>query len=176
MEADPGDGRWWEAAFLGLERATTGLVWDEGVGDFKGVWTPAVAEVAAVQIVTTEAHDFDYNGRSEAEARRAAAKASHGGMEIAAAWSAQQRGQCDFLRDIFGNPCRPVTFNCGLPPCSVSSLAQTIYDEQAFNRMPELADALEVAGSTDAYILAHLRGSGPHVRGCWVVDLILGKS
>jgi hypothetical protein len=38
-----------------------------------------------------------------------------------------------------------------------------------------LADALEEAGCTDAAILSHLRGPGPHVRGCWVVDLLLGK-
>jgi len=42
--------------------------------------------------------------------------------------------------------------------------------------MPILADALEDAGCTDAAILEHCRGPGPHVRGCWVVDLILGKS
>ncbi len=41
--------------------------------------------------------------------------------------------------------------------------------------MPVLADALEDAGCADADILAHCRGHGPHVRGCWVVDLVLGK-
>jgi hypothetical protein len=54
-------------------------------------------------------------------------------------------------------------------------LAQGIYDERAFERLPILADALEDAGCTDAAILVHCRGPGPHVRGCWVVDLILGK-
>jgi hypothetical protein len=54
-------------------------------------------------------------------------------------------------------------------------LAEAIYEEQAFERMPILADALEEAGYRDPTILGHCRGSGPHVRGCWVVDLILGK-
>jgi hypothetical protein len=58
----------------------------------------------------------------------------------------------------------------------VGKLAQAIYDEQAFDRLPILADALEEAGCTDADILNHCRSGGEHVRGCWVVDLVLGKS
>jgi hypothetical protein len=54
-------------------------------------------------------------------------------------------------------------------------LAQGIYADRAFDRLPILADALEEAGCTDAVMLAHCRGPGPHVRGCWAVDLILGK-
>jgi hypothetical protein len=58
---------------------------------------------------------------------------------------------------------------------TVQKIAQAIYDERAFDRMPILADALEESGCTDADILAHCRQPGEHVRGCWVVDLILGK-
>jgi len=58
----------------------------------------------------------------------------------------------------------------------ISKLAQAIQADQAFERLPVLADALEEAGCTDAAILAHCRGPGPHVRGCWVVDLLLGKT
>lgn len=57
----------------------------------------------------------------------------------------------------------------------VSSLAQTIYAERSFERMAELAQALEAAGCTDAEVFAHCRCRGSHVRGCWVVDLLLGK-
>jgi hypothetical protein len=57
----------------------------------------------------------------------------------------------------------------------VPKLAASIYEQRAFDRLPVLADALEEAGCTDADILGHLRGPGPHVRGCWAVDLILGK-
>jgi hypothetical protein len=57
----------------------------------------------------------------------------------------------------------------------VLNLAKTIYDDRRFDLLPILADALEEAGCDDARILAHCRGPGPHARGCWVVDLILGK-
>jgi len=55
-------------------------------------------------------------------------------------------------------------------------LATSIYEQRAFHRLPLLADALEDAGCTDAELLGHLRGPGPHVRGCWALDLVLGKS
>ena len=58
---------------------------------------------------------------------------------------------------------------------TISNLAQSIYTDRAFERMPILADALEEAGCNDAAILGHCRGPGPHVRGCWVVDFLLGK-
>jgi hypothetical protein len=58
---------------------------------------------------------------------------------------------------------------------TVKQLAQSIYDEKAFERLPILADALEDAGCTSEDILNHCRQPGEHVRGCWVVDLVLGK-
>ena len=58
---------------------------------------------------------------------------------------------------------------------TVVALARGIYEERAFDRLPMLADALEEAGCEDADMLAHCRRSGPHVLGCWVVDLVLGK-
>ncbi len=59
---------------------------------------------------------------------------------------------------------------------TVRKLAQLIYDDRAFDRLPLLADALEDAGCTDATILSHCREPGEHVKGCWVVDLLLGKT
>jgi hypothetical protein len=58
---------------------------------------------------------------------------------------------------------------------TVPKLAAAIYDERAFDRLPVVADALEDAGCTDAAILGHCRAGGEHVRGCWAVDLELGK-
>ncbi|HEY7153521.1 MAG TPA: hypothetical protein VH575_06150 [Gemmataceae bacterium] len=58
----------------------------------------------------------------------------------------------------------------------VEELARTIYDKRAFERLPVLADALEEAGCSDEIILRHLRGPGPHVPGCWVIDLLLNKN
>ena len=82
----------------------------------------------------------------------------------------------DFARDIFGNPFRPVTFAPAWRTTDVTLLARGIYDDRAFDRMPILADALQDAGCEDEQILGHCRDRGQvHVRGCWVVDLVLGK-
>lgn len=80
--------------------------------------------------------------------------------------------------DIFGNPFRPVSIDpawCRWQDGTIPKLAQAIYEERAFDRLPEIGDSLEEAGCADTNILAHCRGPGPHVRGCWVVDLFLGK-
>jgi len=79
------------------------------------------------------------------------------------------------LRDIFGNPFRPITIDPRWLTSTVIDLARTIYDEKAFDRMPALADALKDAGCDNDEILSHCRNEGPHVRGCWVVDLLLAK-
>lgn len=80
------------------------------------------------------------------------------------------------VRDIFGNPFRPVAFDPSWRTSDVVALAQGIYDDRAFNRMPILADALQDAGCTNDDILTHCRDTNtPHARGCWVVDLVLGK-
>jgi hypothetical protein len=81
-------------------------------------------------------------------------------------------------RCIFKNPFRPASLDPGWLAWNdgtVVKLARSIYEERAFDRLPILADALEEAGCTDADMLAHCRGPGPHVRGCWVVDTLLGK-
>ncbi len=79
------------------------------------------------------------------------------------------------LELIGSNPFRPVSFNPNWRTSTVVAIAKTTYDSRDFSPMPILADALEDAGCDHADILAHCRGDGPHVRGCWVVDLVLGK-
>jgi hypothetical protein len=64
-----------------------------------------------------------------------------------------------------------LSWNTGIIP----KLAQAIYNKRAFDRLPILAAALEKAGCTDQDILGHCRSGGEHCRGCWVVDLVLGK-
>jgi hypothetical protein len=86
-----------------------------------------------------------------------------------------QAEQSTFVRDIFGNPFRPVAVDPSWQTSTVVALANGVYQEKAFDRLPILADALEDAGCDCADVLEHLRGDGPHVRGCWVVDLLLGK-
>jgi hypothetical protein len=87
----------------------------------------------------------------------------------------QQRWQSTVLRCIFGNPFRPASRTDAWQTANVVAIARAIYHEGSFDRLPILADALEEAGCTDADLLAHCRGPDPHVRGCWVVDLLLGK-
>jgi hypothetical protein len=83
--------------------------------------------------------------------------------------------QCDRLHCIFGNPFRPLSVNPPWLTLAVVELAQAIYNDRAFDRMPSLADALEEASCTDADLLGHCRGAGPHVQGFWVVDSLMGK-
>jgi hypothetical protein len=81
-----------------------------------------------------------------------------------------RKQQIPLLRDIFGNPYRPATAAPAWLTSEVVALAQSIYDARAFDRLPELADALEQAGCTNAEMLNHCRQPGEHLRGCWVVD------
>lgn len=80
-----------------------------------------------------------------------------------------------WIYDVFGNPFRPVSADPRWLTSTVVALAEGIYQDLAFDRMPILADALEEAGCDNADILSHCRGDGPHVRGCWVVDLLTGR-
>ena len=79
------------------------------------------------------------------------------------------------LTDIYGNWFRRTRINSRWRTADVLGLARGIYDERAFDRLPLLADALMDAGCDSEDVLSHCRGEGPHVRGCWVVDLVLGK-
>jgi hypothetical protein len=91
---------------------------------------------------------------------------------------AEQRSfavQANLLRDILGNPLRPVTVDRHWLGAEIVERAERIYQERAFDRLPALADALEQGGCTNADLLVHLRSPGPHARGCWAVDLVLAR-
>jgi hypothetical protein len=81
----------------------------------------------------------------------------------------------EIIRDVSGDPFNRISDTSDPWTSVVSLLAQSIYFDRAFDRLPVLADALEEAGCNRAEVLDHCRTPGPHVRGCWVVDLILGK-
>jgi hypothetical protein len=87
---------------------------------------------------------------------------------------AEYSAQCDLMREVFGNPFRPIVVDAWLTP-RVRELAYAIYKARAFSRMGELADALEQAGCTDRAILEHCRVRTSHVPGCWVLDMLLGR-
>src|SRR5262245_25219358 len=80
------------------------------------------------------------------------------------------------LREVFGNPFQSVALKSEWQTKDVETVAVAIYEDQSFDCLPVLSDALEEAGCTDADLLSHLRSPGPHVRGCWPVDLILGMA
>jgi hypothetical protein len=102
-----------------------------------------------------------------------------GGGRVPGGPDAERTAQAVILRDVIGNLFRPapavtatlLSWNEGC----IANLAQGLYEERRFEDLPVLADALEEAGCGDAYILGHLRGPGPHVRGCWAIDLLLNK-
>jgi hypothetical protein len=84
--------------------------------------------------------------------------------------------QAAVLRDVFGNPFRTVPAHPPWRAVAAVQLAEAIYAERAFDRLPVLADALEEAGCTRVDVLDHCRVPAEHVRGCWVLDLLLGKN
>jgi hypothetical protein len=108
--------------------------------------------------------------------------------------AAERAAQAAVLRDVFGNPFRPAAFDPAWRTAPAVSLARVMYASHEFGGMPDLADALQDAGCEDERILSHCRYASPqpvgqggpagsgharrtpaHVRGCWVVDLVLGK-
>jgi hypothetical protein len=90
--------------------------------------------------------------------------------------AAERLVQAEILRDVLGPlPFQPVPVNPAWLAPTVKDLASTIYSERTFEQMPILGVALEDAGCAHSEILSHCRRQGPHVLGCWVVDLVLGK-
>jgi hypothetical protein len=83
--------------------------------------------------------------------------------------------QADLVRDVFGNPFRKAAIKKRWLTDSVRQIAECIYREQGYDRLSTLGDALLAGGCNDEQIIAHCRSKGPHVRGCCVVDMILGK-
>jgi hypothetical protein len=136
--------------------------------DYPGVWHEDWLEGAVKVVAEERAWNPDYHQWRESVHRQE-------NLQIA-----------NIIRDIFGNPFRPITISPAVLSWNdavVVRLAQAAYEERHMPsgtldsvRLAVLADALEEAGCTDVDILGHLRGPGPHVRGCWPVDLCLGKS
>jgi hypothetical protein len=106
--------------------------------------------------------------------------AEHGGFVPCLALAPHRlRWLCDLLRDIVGNPFQRVIID---PSClswnegCLGKMARDIYDARRYEELPVLADALEEAGCTNQDILAHCRQGSEHARGCWVLDLLRGRS
>jgi hypothetical protein len=151
--------------------------------DILGVILGCVADAVPVGVVS---HHLDPYTGIAGLAAIATAQANHCSQE-AIDYLEETKTQASILREIIGNPFRPpphitpswLTWQGGTIP----SLAEHIYADRRLpegtldlDRLAVLADALEEAGCTNTDVLGHLRGPGPHVRGCHVVDAILGRT
>ncbi len=140
-------------------------------------YPPATVSAPTAEDQRLAAHRAAVEG-SVSAARAAAGSAGKRGnlLKFGRTYGAERRAQAHLLREIMGNPYRRATIDPAWLTPHVVSLAQGAYLERAFDRMPILGDALEEAGCLDVAILTHCRESVEHVRGCWVVDVLLGKS
>jgi hypothetical protein len=174
------------AAVEAAERFADGLASEE---ELELAWEPAWEAVGFPR-----RHPSDGVERPNALAASSAATPDAQEAATCTAWDAawdaashrprhaEQLGQAALLRDIFGNPFRPALISRAWLTPTVTALATAAYQERlppsgALDgaRLAVMADALEEAGCTNAELLGHLRGPGPHVRGCWAVDAVLGR-
>ncbi len=142
------------------------------IKDTTSIWSLTRAEHAACWSTACSAFAAAYVLRYTSDA-------NHDILTILTSWLRQRRRmrsiQVQVVRDIFGNPFRPATFDPSWRTSTVIALARQMYASRNFSAMPILADALGDAGCENEDILNHCRQTGTHVKGCWVVDLLLGK-
>jgi len=109
----------------------------------------------------------------------AIAFSSHSPMG-SASWPKQNAAEltvhCDYLRDIFGDPFKPTKIDLTWRTPATIKLSQHIYAQCAYEKIPQLAQPLRQAGCIDSRILNHCLGKGPHAKGCWVIDQLLGRN
>jgi len=142
------------------------------------------AYLAAASLLADSAMEAARNaaGQIRQQAIREAAyevPPGHDEQRITAAASAVEgRALADVLREVAGNPFRPVRID----PCwlhwgdgVVGSLARLFAEEGRHGELPYLADALQDAGCSDEELIRHLRRPAGHVRGCWALDVLLGN-
>lgn len=150
--------------------------WD---GNRESVDVPSIpAATAALMAVAEGDTQFDDETPYLPDAEDAAANCARavGFASGPAAEEAEAAAQRALFHEIMSNPFRPVHLDRPSLPDEVILLARTIYLERQFDRMPELAAYLERGGCIDQEILNHCSGPGPHVRGCWALDFVLGKA
>jgi hypothetical protein len=150
---------------------------------YTGIRAPRADEFASFAVIDTAVPEAQIAAISASSLAVSAAACAAGDSAPEAEYDAvsdQTRviecaAQCELLRDIIGNPFRAPVRKSGWMTAAVTTLARVIYEERRFEDLPILADALQDAGCDNADVLAHCRGPGPHVRGCWVIDLLLGR-
>jgi hypothetical protein len=140
----------------------------------------ALATVCLVGAGEVDARGVATHAASEVALDAGQVRSGKDASEVASgeAFAAEAAAQCLLLREIFHNPFRPSALDparAAWRAGAARAIAQGIYEDRAFAQLPILADALQEAGCADSTILDHLRGPGSHVRGCWALDLVLGK-
>jgi hypothetical protein len=122
------------------------------------------------------ARGIQYTDASNAAATLARRPSGLSDSEAAQFRLAEKKELLAILDEIIQAPRRIATFSPDWWTDTAVLLARQMYDSRDFSAMPILADALQDAGCDSEDVLAHCRGAGPHLRGCWVVDLVLGKA
>jgi hypothetical protein len=173
---DRAEARWtWDAYQAAYRAAVEGDPLDPDA--VRATALAAFAAHSAVSLPGRLAAEF-----AAGHAALAVVFAAHPPAEPEAGDPGELLGQCRLLGDIFGHPFRPVPPALSWLTSDVVALAHAVYQERELPsgtldpaRLAVLADALEEADCRDDQVLGHLRGPGPHVRGCFAVDLLLGK-
>ena len=97
-----------------------------------------------------------------------------------AAWVGHEQPErvrlCELIHDLFGNPFESAVIDPAWRTSTVTAIARGVYESRDFSALPILADALQDAGCDNEDVLNHCRGNGPHIRGCWVLDLLTGRT
>jgi hypothetical protein len=168
-----------------LERGADGLAGEE---ELQAAWTTAQNEVERLWSVMEETSGGWRNSLvPQLHALNGALASAFRTPPNPESWQAHRRYvrsklECHLLRDIFGNPFRPTSIATAWLTTDAVGIARVAYEDRALPagtlspvRLLILADALEEAGCSDPAILDHLRGPGPHTRGCWVVDRVLAR-
>jgi hypothetical protein len=167
-------------ALQAAEAAVRGLRCS-GAGGWLGAWAAAESAGIDARVAAAWVPAWAAEAAGEAAARSSvAADESAPAEEIAAeVWRQQRQLQCTVLRDIFPNPFQPaiqIESDClRWRNGAVAQVAQASYDRGDCEDLSHLARLLEQAGCANDDVLAHCRASSGHVRGCWVLDLLLRK-
>jgi hypothetical protein len=168
-----------------LERAADGLAGEE---ELHAAWTTAQQESERLwSFLEGTSGGWSNSLHPQLDALNGALVSAFRSPPDPERWQAHRhyhrsKPECHLLRDVFGNPFRPTRIEAAWLTSDAIGIARGAYEDRALPagtlgplRLLILADALEEAGCSDPAILDHLRGPGPHIRGCWAVDLVLAK-
>jgi hypothetical protein len=166
-----------------VERAAAQKAWEAGIHAPEALRTELHRQYSLAAMAVLAARTFDLAGsvRLTLMSRARFESLPSWGDPRAAARS-RRSVECvlaELVRDIFGNPFHPALVAdpswLAWQDDTIPRLAREIYNDRAFDRLPNLADALEDAGCSDARFLGHCRQRGEHARGCWLLDALLGR-